>query len=118
MDQLVGFRAMPERHHLTMPDLPDELLHPLLDLIDRLRQESADFLAEPGDPQRWYNRGYANGMVIALRELGQGDRLDDRVIDDPVVLGGQIATPWGKAYRHGERMGSRETYEITGTQAP
>jgi len=77
MDQLVGFRAMPGRHYLTMPDLPDELLQPLLDLIDRPRQESADLVAN-----------------------------------------GQTATPWGKAYRHGEQMGSRETYEITGTQAP
>jgi hypothetical protein len=25
---------------------------------------------------------------------------------------------WGKAYRHGERMGERETYEIGGTNPP
>jgi hypothetical protein len=68
---------MPESHYLTMPDLPDELLLPLLDLIDRPRRESADLVAN-----------------------------------------GQIATPWGKAYRRGERMGNRETYGITGTQAP
>ena len=77
MDQLVGFRAMPGCHYLTMPDLPGELLQPLLDLIDRPRRESADLVAN-----------------------------------------GQIATPWGKAYGHGERMGSRETDECTGTQPP
>ena len=56
-------------------------------------------------------------MLIAWRALGQGDRLDDRAVDDPVELVGQIATPWGKACRHGEQMGSRETYEVTGSRA-
>jgi hypothetical protein len=39
MDQLVGFRAIPARRYLTMPDLPDEPPSLLPDLIDRARQQ-------------------------------------------------------------------------------
>lgn len=97
-----------------MTVLPDELLQQLLDLIDRLREETAGFLADPGDQQLWYNRGYANGMVRALAELGQVAALAGREPDDAEALGGHVAMAWGKAYRHGEEMGSKETYQITG----
>jgi hypothetical protein len=100
-----------------MPDLPEALLRQLLDLIDQLRRDTRGFVDKPGDRQLWYDRGYANGMILALRRLGQPPGLGDRLPDDPDELGGQLATPWGKAYRHGEAMGSRETHEITGTQS-
>lgn len=99
-----------------MPELPDELLNQLLELIDRLRDETQDFLEQAGDQQLWYNRGYANGMLLALRRLGQTDHLGQRQPDNIDELAGQLAMPWGKAYRHGEAMGSRETEEITGNQ--
>lgn len=106
------------RHILTMPELsdqvPEQLLDQLLDLIDRLRRDTEAFVDEPGDQQRWYDRGYANGMVRALQRLGQGERLGDRVPDDVAALCAHLAMPWGKAYRHGETMGDRETHEITG----
>lgn len=98
-----------------MSELPDELLCQLLDLIDRLRAETQDFLEELPDQQTWYNRGYANGMLLALRDMTSPDRLTGRLPDDPDRLGGHLAMPWGKAYRHGEQVGSRETHEITGT---
>ena len=96
------------------PELSAELLAQLLTLIDSLRAETASFLDEPGDPQAWYNRGYANGILTALQALGQGHRLGDRRVDDAEQVERQQALPWGKAYRHGESMGSRETHEITG----
>ena len=98
-----------------MPELPDELLSQLLDLIDELRRETDGFLGKPGDQQLWYNRGYANGMVLALLRLGQYGALGNRLADEPGQLDGHLAMPWGKAYRHGESNGSRETHEITGT---
>lgn len=98
-----------------MAEFPEGLLNQLLDLIDRLRRETEGFLGEPGDQQLWYNRGYANGMVLALLRLGQARTLGGRPADDPGQLAAQLATPWGKAYRHGESVGSRETHEITGT---
>lgn len=98
-----------------MPELPEELLDQLLDLIDRLRRDSDGFLNEPGDQQRWYDRGYANGMVRALTHLGHAEQLGGRALDDPDALAAHRALPWGKAYRHGETMGERETHEITGT---
>ena len=100
-----------------MPEPPDELLNQLLDLIDQLRQETTGFLDEPGDQQVWYNRGYANGMVLALMRLEQTRQLGDREPDDLDMLAGHLAMPWGKAYLHGETMGGRETEEITGIQS-
>jgi hypothetical protein len=105
--------ALPEE---LPDDLPVHLLTQLVDLIDRLRSESQGFLDAPGDQQLWYNRGYANGMLLALRRLGQAKSLGDRAPDDPEQLGGHLAMPWGRAYRHGEDKGSQETFEITGSQ--
>ena len=99
-------------------ELPHELIEQLLLLIDSLREESAGFLDAPGDQQSWYNRGYANGMLTALQRLGQSHHLGDRRVDDVESIGDQLAMPWGKAYRHGESTGSRETHEITGTLVP
>jgi len=111
---MVGFSAILNRCHSTMSELPDELLAQLLDLIDRLRDETGDFLEQPGDQQTWYDRGYANGMVAALADLGATSALGPRVPDDPAEITAHQTLPWGKAYRHGEQMGSRETFEITG----
>ena len=97
--------------------LPGELLLQLVELIDRLRDETAEFLDHPGDQQSWYNHGYANGMVLALHHLGQAECLGGRHPDDPERLGGNPAPPWGKAYRHGESRGREETHEITGIPA-
>jgi len=97
-------------------ELTDDLIEQLLALVDSLREETDRFLDDPGDQQVWYNRGYANGILMALQQLGQSHRLGDRYADDADTIGGQFAMPWGKAYRHGESMGSRETHEITGTQ--
>jgi hypothetical protein len=111
---MLGFGAILADRHFTMPEPADELLDQLLDLIDRLRGETEDFLDRPGDQQLWYNRGYANGMVSALLRLGVAGSLAPRVPDDPEAIAAQLTMPWGKAYRHGEEMSSRETFEITG----
>jgi hypothetical protein len=97
-------------------DLPDNLVIQLLELIDRLREETAGFAEQHADQQQWYDRGYANGMVLALQRLGQQAALATRCADDPALLQAQVSMPWGRAYRHGEEVGSRETHEITGTQ--
>jgi hypothetical protein len=104
---------------MTAPDetVPEELLTQLIDLVDRLRDETDGFLDNPGDQQLWYNRGYANGMILALQRLGQSARLGDRRPDDPQALGGQLALAWGKAYQHGQSVGSKETHESTGSPA-
>jgi len=99
-----------------MADLPPGLLPQLLSLIDRLRDETVTFLDQPGDQQLWYNRGYANGMVAALGELGQGAALGDRRPDPAAELEGHRPMAWGRAYCHGEETGYRETYEIAGIE--
>ena len=97
------------------PDaLSDDVLVQLLDLIDRLREQTAGFLENPADQQLWYDRGYANGMVLALQRMGQQARLDERRPDDRSAFSAQLPLAWGKAYLHGEQRGSDETHEITG----
>ncbi len=96
---------------------PDHVVVQLIDLIDRLRNETVACFEQPGDQQQWYNRGYANGIVLALCELEQFDALADRVVDDVALIEATVGLPWGKAYRHGETMGRRETYEIAGIQS-
>lgn len=97
-----------------MPELPEELMDQLVDLVDRLRDETSGFLDTPGDQQLWYNRGYANGMVLALLALGQAGRLGQRRPDEDSLLQSHRVMVWGKAYRHGEKTGHDETHEISG----
>jgi hypothetical protein len=105
---------MPQVPPHRPPTVPGELLDQLLALIQRLYGETDGFLSAPDDQQLWYNRGYANGMIKALRDLGQTaglERLGGIDPDDPIA--GHEPLPWGKAYRHGFEMGERETHEIT-----
>jgi hypothetical protein len=98
-----------------MPSRTDTnaLLERLLQLIERLQRETAGFLDRPEQEQLWYNRGYANGMLTALHDLGYGDRSIGRAQQDPGdVLDGCEALGWGRAYRHGEEVGDRETREV------
>ena len=91
----------------------DARLERLLDLIGRLYAETEGFLENAADQQLWYNRGYANGMLEALRELGYAERLAEKLAADPVdVISGQDGLPWGRAYRHGIEIGFRETHEV------
>ncbi|MBU0499862.1 MAG: hypothetical protein KJ558_07705 [Gammaproteobacteria bacterium] len=89
-----------------------DLVQRLIELIHRLYGESAGFLDAPDDPQPWYNRGYANGMVRVLDEAGYNCRLREQVDPDPEdIIENQQPTPWGRAYVHGFEMGERECRE-------
>lgn len=94
----------------------DPLIERLLELLQQLTADSDGYLDRQDDPQLWYNRGYANGMAVALRDLGYGGQLDRLVEADCYdAARDQAHLPWGKAYEHGREMGSKETYEVTGT---
>jgi hypothetical protein len=89
----------------------------LIELLGGLYGETQGFLDAPDDAQLWYNRGYANGMVQALRELGHGDALPaDLALDADGAAWDRIAqqalTPWGRAHAHGLELGREETYEV------
>ena len=89
------------------------LVERLLHLIERLYSESDGFIDHPEETQLWYNRGYANGMIQVLDELGFGAALDGGVKRDPVdLIAGMEILAWGKAYLHGIQVGRRETREV------
>ena len=97
-------------HDSTATDI---LLERLLQLVERLQSENAEFIDRPEQEQLWYNRGYANGMLTALHELGYGGRLTGRAQADRAdILEGCEALAWGRAYHHGEEMGNREMREV------
>ena len=101
-----GLRALPVTHS---PDV----LEKLVNLIDKLYQESADFSEQPEETQLWYNRGYANGMLKALTELGHQAQLPSSLKNDsPTILSSVRWTPWGKAYQHGLEQGCQETLDL------
>lgn len=91
----------------------EAILQRLLQLVQQLYAETEGLVESESDLQLWYNRGYANGMLQALRMLGHDDRLLALVAADPDdFLAGQEFLPWGKAYRHGFEMGEKETREV------
>lgn len=93
----------------------DALLSKLFSLIRRIYADTQDMLDNPADQQLWYDRGYANGMVRALRELGYGELLEGQLRPDPPdLIAGQEPLIWGKAYVHGQEVGARETFEVLG----
>lgn len=96
---------------------PEELLREPVELIDRLRDATADFLDQPGEQPLCYNSRYAHGMILALQPLGQGAGLGGRRRDEPARLGGHLRVPWVRVHHHGESRGCEETHEITGTSA-
>ena len=92
-------------------------LSELLALLGELYQASDGFLSAQGDQQLWYDRGYANGMAQALRQLGYQGRVEQVIRpDEEDVIAGQEFLPWGKAYRHGLETGRKETFEIMGEE--
>lgn len=96
-----------------MPDMSPALLEQLCRLIQDLREQSADFAEHHEDGQRWYNRGYANGMIRGLQQLLGDEAPCDHLLDDETLLAGDEVMAWGKAYRHGEQVGEKEVHEIT-----
>ncbi|MFZ0791818.1 MAG: hypothetical protein WAM94_19570 [Chromatiaceae bacterium] len=95
----------------------DSVLPRLIALLRELYSETGGFLDRQDEAQLWYDRGYADGMAAAIRELGHGGSLPgdldydlDSVTRD--LIAQQSLTPWGRAYAHGAEMGHDETYQV------
>lgn len=98
---------------MPLPTPQQTLLERLLQLIERLYAETADFTEHPDQAQLWYNRGYANGMLQALRDLGYAGLIAGRIaVDQADPVADCAALGWGRAYRHGEQTGLQETREV------
>lgn len=99
----------------ALPRAQLQTLEQLLELIERLYQETAGFAEEFDDGQPWYNRGYANGMIAALTTLGYRQFVDARLrVDEPDLLAGHEIMAWGKAYRHGFEVGAKDVSDVIG----
>jgi len=92
----------------------EEILERLLQLAARLYAETDGFEQHSEDGQLWYNRGYANGMLAGLGELGHTEAIRTAGItpDPGDIAADQALLPWGKAYTHGYEVGYRETREV------
>lgn len=95
------------------PALHAALLQRLLRLMGRLYAETEDYFDHPEQEQLWYNRGYADGMLQALHDLGYAEDIRDRVPAglQPLPPGFEVLS-WGRAYLHGQTLGGRETREV------
>jgi hypothetical protein len=96
------------------------ILQRLLVLVQQLYAETEGLIEGEGDLQPWYNRGYANGMLKALRAFGYGEQIVGLVAADPEDYQvGQEFLPWGKAYWHGFGMGENECRDaLSGEHKP
>jgi hypothetical protein len=104
---------------MTTQRSEDPLITRLLELAGELTEGSEGYLDRQDDPQLWYNRGYANGMLAALHRLGYGADADAAVDPDCYdAARDQAHLPWGKAYEHGREMGIGETYQVMGHRPP
>ena len=94
------------------------VLQRLLNVVDRLYLETAGFLEHGDNQQHWYNRGYANGIVRKLSQLGYRACIKDRLVPDAEdIIAGHEFWAWGKAYLHGIKMGMKETADVIGPAA-
>ena len=93
------------------------ILTQLIRLLRELYGESAGFLDRQDELQLWYNRGYANGMALAIRTLGRGGALPADLALDPdgetwEQIAEQALMPWGRAHAHGLEVGRKETFQV------
>jgi hypothetical protein len=85
----------------------------LLQVVQDLYGETASLTRDDSELQRWYNRGYADGMIETMQSSGYGPALEAAGLAvDKSLISGQEFLPWGKAYRHGFEMGEKETGEV------
>ncbi|MEJ2466504.1 MAG: hypothetical protein P8045_12505 [Candidatus Thiodiazotropha sp.] len=89
------------------------LFERLLPVVIDLYSETTELSQGDGDLQLWYNRGYADGMAHAMRQLELAAALEQANLPAPLAIDdAQAFLPWGKAYRHGFEMGEGETREV------
>jgi hypothetical protein len=91
----------------------DHVFGRLLPVLRNLYAETTGLAADESELQLWYNRGYADGMLGAMCQLGYEQALRDELQPFPEPVSQESPfLPWGKAYRHGYETGERETSEV------
>ncbi|MEW8507573.1 MAG: hypothetical protein AB2598_12800 [Candidatus Thiodiazotropha sp.] len=93
--------------------MSNDIFQRLLQVVQDLHAETLTLAAEESELQLWYNRGYADGMIEAMRRSGFTRQLEAAGLGiGSSPISGQELLPWGKAYRHGFEMGEKETAEV------
>jgi hypothetical protein len=91
------------------------MLKKLIGIVESLYLETAGFLENGDNQQHWYNRGYANGIVKQLSDLGYRDYVENNTVPDAEdIIAGHEFWAWGKAYQHGFEVGMKETTDVMG----
>ncbi len=112
-DDIDPMLGLPPVANKTPCQMSEDIFQRLLQVIQDLYAETASLTENDSELQLWYNRGYADGMVEAMRAAGFGPQLAAAgVATDKSLISGQEFLPWGKAYRHGFEMGEKETGEV------
>lgn len=88
------------------------VIEKLAGLVERLYNETEEYLDNPSDAQLWYNRGYANGVVTYFRKNGLIEKLNHLNLEAEDVHQKERVMEWHKAYHHGFEMGERESAEV------
>ncbi len=100
---------------LNYTDAQVATLQRLLSIVERLYLETAGFLDDGENQQHWYNRGYANGIISQLSQLGYRAYVEENTVPDADnVIEGHEFWAWGKAYQHGHETGMKETLDVIG----
>ena len=90
-----------------------DTINTLTKIVLRLYSETDGYMNDQSDVQLWYNRGYANGIVSALRSKNLFTAASLNIpLDDEELHQGQNFMEWEKAYHHGFEMGQREASEV------
>lgn len=90
-----------------------DTINTLTKIVLRLYSETDSYMNDQSDIQLWYNRGYANGVVSALRSKSLLAVAGLQIhLDDEALHQGQTFMEWEKAYHHGFEMGEREAREV------
>ena len=96
-----------------MNQTTENVLPRLLQVVRDLYAETVGLSETESELQLWYNRGYADGMVSGMKDLGYTREISE-AIDAEVdsVSDENRFLPWGKAYQHGFETGEKETLEV------
>ena len=100
--------------------MSNTILNSLLQMVQEFYSQTLELKEEQAECPRWYNRGYADGVIEYLKELGYREELSEFELvksnptePDPQIMNRKL--PWVSSYHRGVSKGREETYEVMRT---